>query len=92
MNPKQFNEIVEELIEYVPRCKTNRADSHHEDLMLPQAKPTLTRCDDCVKMVINPRKKIWIKNLGGRYPKWAKKCLTCKKEVEITGGFIVKYK
>jgi hypothetical protein len=92
MDKKLFEQRIAPLIEYVPRCKTSKALTHQEDLLIPQSREQLVHCDNCDQMVLNPRQKIWIKNFESRYPKWAKKCLTCKKEIEIPPGKIILYK
>jgi hypothetical protein len=90
MEKHLFEQRVQPLLELAPRTKYNKtAKTHYEECCLPRAKSQPTRCDDCNLIKQGPiEQKIWIKNFGGKYPKWAKKCLTCRKEVEIVGAII----
>jgi len=91
MNKELFEQKVAPLLELAPRTTTNkRALTHYDSCCIPKAKSNPTLCGDCLTMQPGAiEQKIWIKNLGGKYPKWAKKCLTCQKEVEIKSGKII---
>jgi len=94
MEKHLFEQRVQPLLELAPRTKSNtQAKTHYEECCLPRAKSQPTLCSDCDQIKQGPiQQKIWIKNLESRYPKWAKKCITCRKELEIPPGKIIQYK
>jgi hypothetical protein len=91
MNPVKFQEKIQDLIEYLPRTRQNIHETHYESALIPQSKPTATKCDDCGKTVIGLKQKIWVIGFATK-PKWQKKCQTCKNIVEIKGPSLISHK